>query len=314
MNNCIYYPNFEFENEGWLKFALLYVDKFRPIIPDVRKNVLSDLYKKIIYETELINPIEPTYIDRENAHLNTCDFLIDLFKNKDKQKIFFKDSESFNNWQKSEKKFLIFNEKINSKFTNFCLEHKLCEKSNDGIFLPEEIYHIYMTNLAKSLSESNDYGTITDKLKYSNFNNFSKGINSNSLNLYKSVINLKLPLDLNTSNIDKLLKFRNENKDKIISFNKIILELKNSENLENDIKVKIDKINDEYLKKIMTDSIVLAGKSILTFLVMPQGGLAVLGSLLSSIDNILNIQENIETHSRNDYLNANSYLVNLNNL
>ena len=44
MNNSIYYPNFEIENENWLKFALLYVDTFRPIIPDERKNELSDLF------------------------------------------------------------------------------------------------------------------------------------------------------------------------------------------------------------------------------------------------------------------------------
>ena len=34
MEELIYYPGFEVSNEDWLKFALLYLDKLNPIIPE----------------------------------------------------------------------------------------------------------------------------------------------------------------------------------------------------------------------------------------------------------------------------------------
>jgi len=33
MQKLLYYPNFEMKNENFLKFALLYIDEIRPIIP-----------------------------------------------------------------------------------------------------------------------------------------------------------------------------------------------------------------------------------------------------------------------------------------
>ena len=45
MNSLIYFPNFEPQNEKWLKFSLLYLDESQPIIPSTRQNDISDLYK-----------------------------------------------------------------------------------------------------------------------------------------------------------------------------------------------------------------------------------------------------------------------------
>ena len=35
LKSLLYYPNFEIANKTWLKFALLYIDELRPIIPDM---------------------------------------------------------------------------------------------------------------------------------------------------------------------------------------------------------------------------------------------------------------------------------------
>ena len=35
MKSMVYYPGFEVQNEKWLKFALLYFEELRPIIPDM---------------------------------------------------------------------------------------------------------------------------------------------------------------------------------------------------------------------------------------------------------------------------------------
>jgi hypothetical protein len=140
MNNSIYYPNFEIENENWLKFALLYVDTFRPIIPEERKSELSDLYKKIINETNLINPITPDLSDKEKAYITTQNFLSELFENKNKQNMLFKSEDLRKKWIKEEKTFLIYKEKMNDNFINYCNDNKLGKKSKDGIFLSEDLY------------------------------------------------------------------------------------------------------------------------------------------------------------------------------
>lgn len=308
MNNSIYYPNFEIENENWLKFALLYVDTFRPIIPDERKNELSDLYKKIIDETNLINPISPEFDHKEKAYIDTQNFLIELFENRNKQNLLFKSEDLRKKWNKEEKTFLIYKEKMNSSFIDYCNDNKLGIKNDDGIFLSEDLYQIYMTNLAKVIA-GNEYSIVTDKINYTKYNTISQ---SNDTQLYKSIIRLNLPLDLNSLEVDKLLEFRkkDENQDLIISFNKMIVELKNADNIDEKLKLKIDEINDTFLKKISVDLTLLFGKTCLLFSSLSTPT-ALLGSILTSLDNVINISDLFDEKNNNMYLKANSYLANI---
>lgn len=308
MNNSIYYPNFEIENENWLKFALLYVDTFRPIIPDERKNELSDLYKKIINETNLINPITPEFEHKEKACMNTQDFLSELFENKNRQSMLFKSEDLRKKWITEEKSFVIYKEKMNSSFIDYCSDNKLGTKNDKGILLSEDLYQIYMTNLAKVIA-GNEYSIVTDKINYTKYNTISQ---SNDTQLYKSIIKLNLPLDLNSLEVDKLLEFRkkDENQDLIISFNKMIVELKNADNIDEKLKLKIDEINDTFLKKISVDLTLLFGKTCLLFSSLSTPT-ALLGSILTSLDNVINISDLFDEKNNNMYLKANSYLANI---
>lgn len=59
MKSIIYYPGFEVQNEKWLKFALLYFEELRPIIPDMlisENRYLSQTAIKIMQDTNLIRP------------------------------------------------------------------------------------------------------------------------------------------------------------------------------------------------------------------------------------------------------------------
>ena len=54
-----YYPGFEAQDINWLKFALLYLDELRPIVPMIpynRETYLSTHTIQIIEETNLIRP------------------------------------------------------------------------------------------------------------------------------------------------------------------------------------------------------------------------------------------------------------------
>ena len=64
MKDMIYYPGFETRDENWLKFALLYFDTLRPIIPYTiysEKRYLSDTFQYVMGETDLIKPYRPEY-------------------------------------------------------------------------------------------------------------------------------------------------------------------------------------------------------------------------------------------------------------
>lgn len=59
MQELIYYPGFEVRNVSWLKFALLYIETLRPIIPVSGDKHISNFYSRIINETDLIERFRP---------------------------------------------------------------------------------------------------------------------------------------------------------------------------------------------------------------------------------------------------------------
>lgn len=66
MHKLLYYPNFEIQDQNFLKFALLYIDEISPIIPENARESLSKPMRDILRNTELINLYSPNY---ENGYL-----------------------------------------------------------------------------------------------------------------------------------------------------------------------------------------------------------------------------------------------------
>ena len=56
MHRLLYYPHFEIQDQNFLKFALLYIDEIRTIIPEIARETLGDPMKNILKNTDLINP------------------------------------------------------------------------------------------------------------------------------------------------------------------------------------------------------------------------------------------------------------------
>jgi len=53
MKDLIYYPTFEPRDLNWIKYALIYIDKFSPIIPDPGKTELSELYWTLFWRINI---------------------------------------------------------------------------------------------------------------------------------------------------------------------------------------------------------------------------------------------------------------------
>ena len=67
MRSLIYFPGFEPSNVNWLKFALLYLDKVEPIVPESADIQLTDTFCDLRMHTDLIELYRPAYEEGDRA-------------------------------------------------------------------------------------------------------------------------------------------------------------------------------------------------------------------------------------------------------
>jgi len=233
MQDLIYFPNFEPQNNRWLKFALLYIDEFRPIIPYSRKDDISDTYKRIQEETDLVNSYSPNYSEGKIASDKTINEIEELFINiKDKNYLF--DYQNIHDNIKNKREYLIYQEKFSSEFERYCIERNLATQSSNGLYLSEELGYIYMTNLANEIAYIENSSIITDKIKFTNYSNSKRIQNQKTqrkMKLAESVIDLKLPVNIDDISFNDLIKFRNKKKNRKLlkSFHKELNKINESD-------------------------------------------------------------------------------------
>jgi len=223
MNAPIYFPYFEPQNERWLKYALLYLDAFKPIIPIERRELISDKYKQILDHTNLIKPYSPNYDDGAQASIKTIEDIEKFLSQPRLYHHLFHGMGISELMQKETCNYLLFREKFSWDFLEFCTSNKFGKFVEGGIMLPEQVAFIYMRNLANRISKSTHSYIITDNHSFSNLDNYYSLHNEevkNNFLLAENTINLILPRDIDNISIETLIKFRNENMDLILAFNK----------------------------------------------------------------------------------------------
>lgn len=52
---------FRTPNTEWLKFSILYLEKFESIVPFGRQHLISEDYSKLLNETDLVEMYSPEY-------------------------------------------------------------------------------------------------------------------------------------------------------------------------------------------------------------------------------------------------------------
>lgn len=211
MKDLIYFPSFEPANEIWLKFALLYMDEFQPIIPYSRQDDISPLYKQIKDSTNLIKPYSPDYQDGVNASKKAINKIAELLKTNSNHLFNYKDLQRTMN---DDRNYLIYSDKFSSDFEYFCIDNNYGTKNDNGLFVSEELGFIFMQHLAQEISYKTNSSIITDNQKFNNYANFERfetPSQKKKIKLAENIIDLKLPQNINEIEFDKLIKFRNEN-------------------------------------------------------------------------------------------------------
>lgn len=224
MKPLIYYPTFEPPSELWLKFSMLYFENFKPIVPYNRRHLLSRDFRFIQNETDLITICTPEYNDGYRASLYAIEEVKKIMETPYNRSMLFNEPNILRKWNnQSNWDYLIYEEKFSFEWSNFCVENNLGRKVNDGILLSEELAFLFMTYLAKELAFRESAAIITDNNRFDNFTNYARGTNAtlnNRTKFAKGLFNILVPQNLSDIPIERLVDFRNRNKQLITAFNK----------------------------------------------------------------------------------------------
>lgn len=223
MKKYIYYPNFEPPSDSWLKFSILYLDRFETIVPYTKQHLLSDNFNQIINETDLIELFSPDYRQGERASIKAIEEVERILERPYRMSLLFDKVNVIRDWRNDASwNYTIYEEKFSYPWSEFCLSNGIGHRTNEGLLLPEELAFIYMTYLAKEISYDRDASIITDNIKFDNYTSYRKVESSNNRvknNFAKGILDLLVPKNISEINFSTLINFRNKHRDKIAAFN-----------------------------------------------------------------------------------------------
>ena len=252
MKEFVYYPGFEVRNQNWLKFALLFLGNLDPIIPYSGDKVLSDQWRQILNETDLLKINRPNNTDRNlkypkfeegyAATLDAIDQMEKIFRHPERYEFIFNTPNIIELWKNpANQTWTLFEEKYSEAWNNFCEGNNIANYSNQGLMLPREVCLIYMTILAQCIADSKGISPITDHKsldKFSIFTRKSTKSEADSIKISQQIINLSLPKNLNELSLKRIIGLRKKDtfKKRQSAFhdelNKFLSNVENGKNIE----------------------------------------------------------------------------------
>lgn len=248
MDKLIYYPNFEPRDIDWLKYALIYIDQFSPIIPESGKGSLTSDFKRIENETDLVEILKPQRWQGDSATTKALkeieyieshpDQFIDILGVININST-WKDPQNWN--------FELYEEKFNDQFKSVCLRKGLGRESKKGILISKEVAQLYMTFLADEIAFEKVANPITDSTQYDKLSNYLRAKNpkkEKQLNAAKTIVKISLPQNIRNIDLKKFIEFRKDTGIKELrqSFNNSLNKF--YESLEDDFKP------DDYIRNL----------------------------------------------------------------
>lgn len=213
MKSFVYYPGFEVRNENWLKFALLYLEQLNPIIPLAGYRYLTDEFRMLNNETDLIRRHRPNQSEGENATRIAIEALENVIKHPKLYENIFNTPNVVEDWRNPEtKSYELFYDKYSDSWQEFCFEYGFAHDTAEGILVPESLGQVYMTMLAQVIAESQGMSTITDRSDLDKFSILARKTNNiikRKNRIAQAVIDLQVPGNLEEISLDEIIKFRN---------------------------------------------------------------------------------------------------------
>lgn len=219
MESMLYYPGFEVENIKWLKFALLYFEELRPIIPYInapKHFYLSENAIRIMDETSLIRPYRPGYNEGRCASIIACEEFDRYLQNPQRYSWFFTKTHNLNmvdKWTNPQYQTCnLYNGKFSTEFYEYCIENGIATPFSEGIRISKDLAFIYMSFLADVISKDLEYEMFTDISKYNALllKNDQKLMNSQKFHfkIAKTQIEFSVPVDINRIPLEDIIHLR----------------------------------------------------------------------------------------------------------
>lgn len=217
MRELIYYPSFEVRHEDWLKFALLYMDELNPIIPPSGDNYLSELYQRLIYETDLLMRHRPDYEEGLSATMDAVQVTERILQRPTMYRYIFRTHDILDRWKNPiNHEYTLFREKFSDEWERFCLDNGFASPDDVGLRMPTSLAYVYMTLLAQAIADARGIPPITDHANLDRFSILARTSprraaqdHYDRLELAQTVIDLRLPEDLSEIGFDEIIAFRN---------------------------------------------------------------------------------------------------------
>jgi len=242
MNEYIYYPGFEVHDPNWLKFALLYLNKLDPIIPFSGDPHLSEQWKRISNETDLLDIHRPEVKEGRVATLDAVDQMDKILMHPERYEFIFNTPNIVERWRNpSNQTWPLFGEKYSHTWEKFCLQNRIARHSDHGLRLPREVCLIYMSILAQCIADYKGVPPITDYKQLDQFSIFTRQATpqeNDIINTAQSIIQLEIPRNLNELSVEKFIEIRKREgfKDKQgafhIELNKFIKSIEEGKKIE----------------------------------------------------------------------------------
>jgi len=214
-NQLVYYPGFEPANLNWLKFALLYFDTVRPIIPHSADPYLSDDFRYVQDSTDLVEALRPEYDEGCNATADALDQIERVMKNPDRFEHIFNHRNIAADWQLTHRHTVeLFGEKYGWQLEEFCIDNRIGQKTDHGLIVSRSLADVYMTVLAHAISDARGLSPITDDNQLNRYGLFLRNDvacpdSPQELRLARGVLKLIAP-ELQAVSLKGIIRFRNK--------------------------------------------------------------------------------------------------------
>ncbi|MCM3729585.1 hypothetical protein M3226_28800 [Neobacillus cucumis] len=216
MKKTLYYPGFEIQDETWLKFALLYMDEISTIVPMEAEYFLSEDYKLVHNETNLLKKHQPESLEAKRTTREVIDSISQYLNNPKKIIKNLGEIDVVNLWRQSHNQnYELFETKFSHEFAHFCKEWGFSQPSANGILIPSQLATTYMGVLAHNIGDRHDMSIITDIEHEDEIISFFDDLwtynnDLEELHHMKKYISLVLPVDLRNIPIGKIIDLRNQ--------------------------------------------------------------------------------------------------------
>ncbi|MCD5076657.1 hypothetical protein [Enterococcus gallinarum] len=238
----IYYPSFEINDEKWLKHAILYKDNVTTIVPKYFQKNLSDEYKEIYSQSDLLSFYDLSQEDIEiisDTAMTVSYYFDDVYNNPLSYPI-----KSY--WEKykylndllinGRKPYTLVSQKINSPLENNLIKKGYAVKTANGIKVHYIIGFFYMNILASKLASKYENYVATTDINSANYidrilNSYLPTFKASDIYFEKDevkqlIINQSIP-NLDRMSLSDAIAIRNKRNytNYLESFNKVIEEI-----------------------------------------------------------------------------------------